>query len=220
MMNLAPSFGRTARELLEGTEQTDLFAFEHDDATGETAIGVELPRFDDYLAAAREEFVHLELQAETGTLAIESGGFEAAMTLVNQEYIRSALSADPEEVAEEHTTARYEIGGDLMSELSGSVSLVGSQFDLRAREDRLVAFARGDTDRVTETYNSTDYSAATVEEDAESTYTTELWDSLVTVVPPDSDVTLWFGEETPVVMHYDRGEYSDVWFMLSPRIKA
>jgi proliferating cell nuclear antigen len=191
--------------------------FEHYETPGQAVVGVPLTRLDERLnTAGSDDLIEFTLDMETRKLHLEYRNVSQTLALIDQQSIRSEpdepeLDLDNEIVME----------GRQFAEAVDVVELVSDHLKLEGLpEDRCVKIiGEGDTDDNIVTFSDDEAIDADVQSEKSSLYSTSYWESIADPMPSDSEVTVKFDDNHPVIIEYSAMDGAlNVTAMVAPRI--
>jgi proliferating cell nuclear antigen len=192
-------------------------AFESYTATG-GRIGVDLARLGEIVGMAdRDQFVRLDLDAETRTLQVTIDDLEYTLGLLDPETIRSppdqtdlALDSPGEVVLAAEQIDRAVRAGDMVSEQIA--------FGIDAAAETFYAEAEGDTDDVSLAQDA-DELIEFSPVDAHSLFSIDYLSAINRELPSDVDVDVQIGTEEPLIASFDFADGAgSAKYLVSPRI--
>lgn len=200
-------------------------AFEHYQSPG-GLLGLDLERMLDVLSLGESEsLVEIALDDETRKLHIQIDSVEFTLALIDPQSIRQ----EPE-LPDLDLTATATFEGRHLSRATTAAEMASDHVRFRTGEDdagtrSLLIEANGDTDDVQLALREGGELIDFDDGDANSLFSLDYLDDMVSVVPDDAAVTLRIGEEFPFELAYDHIEVGDethgeALFMLAPRVES
>ena len=195
-------------------------AFESFDAPDDgVTLGVSTERLAEVVNFADSgELVHLELDSATRKLAIQAGGLEYTLALIDPDSIRNEPDIpDLELPAEVTVEARH------LSRGIKAADMVSDHIRLRASaEERVLAIeAEGDTDDVSLDIGREDMEDAHIDGEGDSLYSLAYLKDLEKPWNAGEEVTVRLGEEFPLKMSGEFADGEGSWQnMVAPRIQS
>lgn len=185
-------------------------------------IGVSLERLADVLGmASNDDLVFLELDSETRKLAIEIGGLEYTLALIDPDSIRQEPDIPDIEdeltatfVGEARDLQRARKAADLCSDHIAFGADVGGEL--------FYADAEGDTDDVRVTWEREDCGeGSAVDADAHSLFSLGYVKDMLSPLNASEETTLQVGEDFPMLLdsQFADGD-GDLRYSLAPRVQS
>lgn len=195
-------------------------AFESYESPGAVTVGFNFNRVDERLGGAKKgDLVHLAVDMETRHLRINYRNIEHTVAMIDPDSIRQEPDTPDLDLPNTVTLS----GGDL-SEAVEQADLVSDHMEIRADPDtrEVVFFAQGDTDDMEITHDDETLGDPTrVTEDTSSLYSIDYLESITSPIPDESEVTLTFGSDYPLLLDWSAADgYMDVHQLLAPRIQS
>ena len=192
-------------------------------------IGLNLQKLDDYIdGASGADPVTLSYRPETRAIAIEHTNVEVEMAGIDPDAIR-----DEPNVPDLDPNVEFTADAGVFRDAVENAELVSDHVEFEAIIDdrELVVKGLGDTDSIETVLDSDGLLEANFESDATSMYSLPYlvggskkgvkYKGLMKPLNRDTDLSVEFSEEMPVMMHYDFADgFGHVTVMLAPRIQA
>lgn len=197
-------------------------ACEHYESDG-VRIGLNLERFDDYLAKAKsDDLVNLTFDAEKRRIGIQYGDVDVDMAGIDPDSVRKGDTL-PEDAIDGMTTDVTMDG----AALSHAVDVAGMVSDHIAfecdpdAEEPLHVVGEGDTDDARIRFSSALHEGSEIPEECRSLFSEDYLAEIAKAIPKAADVRLQIGDEWPMRFTY---EYPDAHVEgeigLAPRIQS
>jgi len=211
----------------------DAAAFEHYHSEG-FKIGVNLERFDDFLAHGNsDDLVNLELDAETRRIQIDLPESDSApatdfsMAGIDPDSIRDAQNiTEVEGLREGNENLVIDVTLDAAALTHGIdvVGMVSDHMEIDAdpdRDDPFHIYGEGDTDDARVEYGDSLHEGSTVDAEAMSLFSHGYLDELTDPMPKDAAVRLRTGDEWPIRFDFEWCDgHGETIMMCAPRIQS
>jgi DNA polymerase III sliding clamp (beta) subunit (PCNA family) len=203
----------------------DAEAFEHYHV-GDAPIrlGLNLEQLHDFIDKADSDtLVQLEYNAENRRLNVDIGSADYNMALIDPDAIRDGTSVDDSDTSDGMTTD-VEVYGAAVKHAIDVVGMVSDHVEIDSdpdRENPVHFIGEGDTDDTRVRFGESLQDGSSVDADAESLFSHEYWEDLVSALPKQAAVRIRAGDEWPCRLDYEHSDGAvDVTMMCAPRIKS